>query len=100
MSRIGRGLRVVGGGLLAGVFLVAGFGFLTAAGYMALAAEWGAPWAAAAVGAGLLVLGALLLAAMSGRHPEPPPKEVTVADLISAFMTGLKAGRSTDRKDD
>lgn len=87
-------------GAFAALFALIALGFLTAAGFIALMAEYGPVAAALTLGIGYLVLAALFLVAVaSGRMPAPPPPPVEKPrpPLADAFLLGMEAGRGFAR---
>lgn len=87
-------------GAMAALFGLGALGFFTAAGFVALTAEYGPVAAALTLGIGYLVLAALFAVAMtSGRRapPPPPPVEKPRPPLGEAFLLGMEAGRGFAR---
>ena len=87
----------------AAVLLVAGFGFLLAAGFLALAAWLGAIQAAAIIGGALTVAGLGLVLAVRGPRAAAPPQSVadgsvagaagaTTPLLLIALLLGMLTG--------
>ncbi|WP_108485198.1 phage holin family protein [Oceaniglobus ichthyenteri] len=81
--------------------LVVGLGFLSSALWLAIAVANGAMMASLILGL-LYVGGGLILIAVASRRPRryappPSPKAVKQADLITAFMNGVNAGKTMRR---
>lgn len=93
-------------GLLTGGLLLCaiGTGFLTAAGWLALAPIVGAATTATIIAAIYLGVGCIIIgvAAQGQTHSSPPPKPQTTQapdapPILQAFMYGLQAGAQSDR---
>lgn len=97
-------------GLLGGVFLAVGLGFLTVAGWIALSTTADALTAALVIGGGYFGIGFLILLIMRvarPRVPVAPPAAAPVAapslapalaGVAAAFVQGLGAGLASRRR--
>lgn len=91
---------------IAAILLLVGIAFLTTAGWMLIAASYGALFANAVIGGIFVGLGLIFLAfsfsSPRPRHHHVPPAPVDptahmIAQLTEGFVTGMKAGRATRR---
>ena len=73
---------------LAGVVAVLGLGMLDVAAFLALQATWGPPWAAAIVGAGDVVLAALL--ALVAMTVKPGPELNVALEVRQTAVSGIE----------
>jgi hypothetical protein len=97
-QRLRRVLNGAVSGLVGGLLLVIGVGFLCGALWLFLSAHWGPTAAAAAIGCTVMVLGAVVIAAGSrarARPVEARGEDVTVSALVEAFIIGMNAGKAT-----
>ena len=81
----------------AGVFIIVGVCFGVAAGYQALALEYGSLVAKLVVGGAFLVIGLIILLIANWRTRHPPRQEIGSSSVALAFAMGLLGGLSRKR---
>ncbi|SMX42613.1 phage holin family protein [Maliponia aquimaris] len=91
-------------GLMGGVLVAIGLGFLTQAAWLALASWQGPLFAAQTLGGIYLLLGGVVLLLVRKRHDAPPPapsrQAISHLVLAEAFLVGLDAARSARKRAD
>jgi hypothetical protein len=99
-ASVRQALRRSAFGVAGGLFLLLGFGFLTAAAWLALALAHGALFASMILGLVFCGVGLICLAMAARKPPAPalPPTVVSQTNLLAAFMGGLRTGRAMARR--
>lgn len=92
-----RTLKRVGLQAVAGVFVIVGVCFGVAAGYQALALEYGSLVAKLVVGGAFLVIGLIILLVANWRNGRRQQQEVGTTSVALAFAMGLLGGLSRKR---
>lgn len=92
-----RTLKRVGLQAVAGVFIIVGVCFGVAAGYQALALEYGSLVAKLVVGGAFLVIGLIILLVANWRNGRRQQQEVGTTSVALAFAMGLLGGLSRKR---